>query len=63
MSRSVQLKTVRAVEVVPVLVPFAKTPNAVLPIASSNQLVIRGYSANVRRMLRMIEELEKSAKP
>jgi general secretion pathway protein D len=63
MSRTVQLKNVRAVEVLPVLQPMAKTPNALMPIASSNQLVIRDYSANVKCMLKMLEDLEKHSGP
>jgi general secretion pathway protein D len=63
MMRTVHLKHLKAVELVPVLMPFAKTPNALLPISSSNQLIIRDYSSNVRRMLQVIEELEKDTKP
>ena len=63
MSRTVQLKNVRAVEAIPVLMPFAKTPNALLPIQAQNLLVIRDYSANVKVMLRMIQELEKQSRP
>jgi len=62
MSRTVQLKNVKAVEVVPVLQPFTKTPNALLPIGSSNQLVIRDYSSNVKYMLKMLQDLERSSK-
>ena len=62
MTRTVQLKKVKAVEVMPVLQPFTKTPNALLPIGSSNQLVIRDYSSNVKCMLKMLQELEKSSK-
>jgi general secretion pathway protein D len=63
MSRTVQLKKIRAVEVMPVLQPLVKTPNALLPIDSSNQLIIRDYSANVRRMLQLLQELEKHSSP
>jgi type II secretory pathway component GspD/PulD (secretin) len=61
MSRTVQLKNVKAVEVMPVLQPFTKIPNALLPIGSSNQLVIRDYSSNVKYMLRMLQDLEKNS--
>ena len=63
MSRTVELKRVRPSEVIPVLMPFVKTPNALLPIDSSNMLVIRDYSANVRRMLQMLQDLEKNSRP
>ena len=59
MSRTVHLTKVKAVEVIPVLMPLAKAPNALLPIQSQNLLVIRDYSANVKRMLKMLQELEK----
>jgi type II secretory pathway component GspD/PulD (secretin) len=54
---------VRAVEVATVLQPLVKTPNALLPIGMSNQLVIRDYSSNVRQMLQMLQELERNSKP
>jgi len=63
MTRTVQLKKVRPSEVVPVLAPFMKTPNALLPIDANHQLIIRDYSSNVRRMLEMLQELEKDTKP
>ncbi len=59
MSRTVQLKKAKAVEVIAVLMPLAKTPNGLIPIQSQNLLVIRDYSANVKRMLKMLQELEK----
>lgn len=61
MMRTVQLKKVKAVELMPVLQPFAKMPNALLPLASSNQLIIRDYSSNVRRMLQLVQDLETKA--
>jgi type II secretory pathway component GspD/PulD (secretin) len=61
MSRTVRLKKVKAVEVMAVLMPLTKTSNALLPIQSENLLVIRDYSANVKRMLKMLQELEKDA--
>ncbi len=63
MSRTVQLKKIRPSEVIPVLQPLVKTPNALLPIDSSNQLIIRDYSANVRRMLQTLQDLEKHSGP
>jgi general secretion pathway protein D len=62
MCRTVQVKKVRPSEVIPVLAPFAKSPNALLPIDAENQLIIRDYSSNVRRMLEMLQELEKGTK-
>ena len=56
---TVRLKRNRPSEMVPVLQPLIKTPNAILPIDSDSLLVLRDYSANIRRMLQLIEELEK----
>ncbi len=63
MMRKVQLKEMRPSEVVPVLQPLAKTPNALLPIDADNLLIIRDYSSNVRRMLEVLQELERTTKP
>ncbi len=63
MSRTVHLEKVRAAEVIPVLQPLTKTPNALLPISGANLLVIRDYSANVRRLLQLLQDLEKNTKP
>ncbi len=62
MTRTVHLRNVQAVEVIPVLQPFAKTPNALLPIQSCNLLVIRDYSSNVKCMLKMLEDLETTSR-
>ena len=43
---------------VQVLQPFAKIPNAILPIDSSQILVLRDYTENVKRMLEMIKEVD-----
>ena len=54
----VQLKYARPTEVVPVLQPFAKIPNSILPIESSQMLVIRDYAENIKRMLEMIKQID-----
>jgi type II secretory pathway component GspD/PulD (secretin) len=56
---TVRLKRNRPSELVPALQPFAKVPNSILAIDSSRLLILRDYSANIRRMLKLIEELEK----
>lgn len=61
MMRIVQLKKLRPSELVPVLVPFCKVPGAVLPIDSRRQLILRDYSSNIRKMLKLVEDLENSA--
>ncbi len=61
MMRRVRLKNLRPSEVVPVLAPLAKAPNAVLPVDSSGELILRDYSSNIRRMLQVLEDLDKKS--
>jgi type II secretory pathway component GspD/PulD (secretin) len=61
MMRTVQLKELRPSELVPVLMPFSKAPGAVLPIDSRGQLILRDYSSNIRKMLKLVEDLENNA--
>ncbi len=61
MMRTVQLKKLRPSELVPVLMPFSKAPGAVLPIDSRGQLILRDYSSNIRKMLKLLEDLENNA--
>jgi general secretion pathway protein D len=59
----VQLKNSKPSELVPVLAPFAKIPNNVMPIDSTGILVIRDYSANVKRMLELIKQIDVIVEP
>ncbi len=59
----VQLKNSKPSELVPVLAPFAKIPNNVMPIDSSGILVIRDYAANVKRMLELIKQIDIVVEP
>ncbi len=61
MLRRVRLKNLRPSEVVPVLLPLAKAPNAVLPVDASGELILRDYSSNIRRMLQVLEDLDKKS--
>src|ERR1017187_6557901 len=54
----VQLKYAKPSELVAVLQPFVKIPNAILPIDTSMMLVLRDYTENVKRMLEMIKEID-----
>lgn len=56
----VQLKYARPSEMVQVLQPLSKIPNSILPIDSSQILVLRDYSENVKRMLEMVKEVDVS---
>ena len=60
MTCTVRLKRYHPSELVAVLQPLVKTPNAILPIDGDSLMVLRDYSANIRRMLKLIEELEQN---
>jgi general secretion pathway protein D len=54
----VQLKYAKPSEMVQVLQPFSKVPNAIVPIDSSQILVLRDFTENVKRMLEMIAKVD-----
>lgn len=54
----VQLKYVKPSELVPVLTPLQKIPNAILPIDTSMIVILRDYAENVKRMLELIKEVD-----
>lgn len=54
----VQLKYVKPAEMLPIIQPFAKIPNSILPIEGNNVLVIRDFAENVKRMLEMIAKID-----
>jgi general secretion pathway protein D len=56
----VQLKYTKPTEMVTALQPFAKNPNAILPIDSSQIVVLRDYTENVKRMLELIKSVDVS---
>ncbi|HZL13421.1 MAG TPA: secretin N-terminal domain-containing protein, partial [Verrucomicrobiae bacterium] len=56
----VQLKYVKPSAMVPVIQPFAKLPNAILPIDDNGILVLRDNAENVKRMLEMINQVDVS---
>lgn len=58
MSRTVRVQNLRPSEVVPVLQPMANLPNSILPIDSQRMLVLRDYSSNIRKQLKLLEELD-----
>jgi general secretion pathway protein D len=57
-SQIVQLKYAKPSEVVPVITPLAKIPGNIFPIDSSQILIIRDYSANVKRMMELIAQID-----
>jgi general secretion pathway protein D len=56
----VQLKNIKPSEMVPILTPFAKLANSILPIDSNQILVLRDNAENVKRMLQMIDRVDVS---
>jgi general secretion pathway protein D len=56
----VQLRYTKPSEMIPVIQPFAKIPNSILPIEGNGVLVIRDFSENVKRMLEMIAQVDVS---
>jgi general secretion pathway protein D len=54
----VQLKYAKPSEMVQVLQPFTKIPNAVMAIDSSQILVLRDFTENIKRMLELIKEVD-----
>jgi hypothetical protein len=63
MSRTVQVKNLQAIQVVPVLAPFTKLPNSIICIQDHNLLILRDYSSNIRQELQMLERLEQKQMP
>ena len=56
--RIVQLKYAKPSEVMAALQPFSKMPGGLMPIDSSQTLIIRDYSENVKRMLEIIKQVD-----
>src|SRR5271154_4307854 len=56
----VQLRNIKPTEMVPIIQPFAKLPNSILPIDSNGILVLRDNAENVKRMLQMIDRVDVS---
>jgi type II secretory pathway component GspD/PulD (secretin) len=48
-----------ATELLMMLQPFAKLPNSIVAIKDPGLLILRDYSANIRRMLQVLERLAK----
>jgi tetratricopeptide (TPR) repeat protein len=58
MSRTIQLKNLKAVEVVPMLTPLSKLPNSIVVIQDRNLLILRDYASSIRQQLKLVETLE-----
>jgi general secretion pathway protein D len=57
-TRIVHLQYVKPSVMVPVIQPFSKAPNAILPIDDNGLLVLRDYSENIKRMMEMISNVD-----
>ncbi len=58
MTEIVQLTNALPSEVVASIQPFAKVPGGIVPIDSSQVLVIRDYAINIKRMLEVIQKID-----
>lgn len=58
MTRILQLKHAKPSELVPAIQSFAKLPNSILPIDTTQILILRDYAENVKRMLEVIEKID-----
>src|SRR5262245_6197662 len=54
----VQLRYAKPSELVQILQPFVKIPNAILPVDSSQILVLRDFTENVKRMLELVRAID-----
>lgn len=57
-TRIVQLQYVKPSVMVPIIQPFAKSPNAILPIDDNMLLVLRDNAENIKRMVEMIQKVD-----
>jgi general secretion pathway protein D len=57
-TRIVHLQYVKPTLMMPVIQPFAKSPNAILPIDDNGILVLRDNAENVKRMMEMIAAVD-----
>ncbi|MDB6068074.1 MAG: Type and secretion system protein [Pedosphaera sp.] len=54
----VQLKYAKPSEMMQVILPLAQIPNSIIPVESSQMLIIRDYSSNVKRMLELVKQVD-----
>jgi general secretion pathway protein D len=57
-TRIVHLQYVKPTLMVPVIQPFSKSPNAILPIDDNGIIVLRDNAENVKRMMELIAEVD-----
>lgn len=54
----VQLQHVRPSEIIPVIQPFGKLQGGIVPLDSSQVLVLRDYAVNIKRILEVIKQVD-----
>ena len=59
----VKLKNVPPEQAIQIAQPFAKLPNSIVGMKGEQILILRDYSANVKRMLKVLEEVENAPRP
>jgi hypothetical protein len=59
----VDLKHRKPSQVAAALQPLAKMPNSIIAIDDGDLLILRDYSANIRRMLQVLKRLDQPEKP
>jgi len=59
-TKIIQLKEVKPSEIVNAIQPFAKIAGGILPIDTTQVLVIRDYAINVKRMMEIIEKIDQA---
>jgi type II secretory pathway component GspD/PulD (secretin) len=58
MTRTVRVKYYRPSEVVPLLQPYSKLPNSIMPNDIQNTLTLRDYSSCIKQELKVLESLD-----
>jgi len=57
-SLAIRLRHRAVNDAIPMLQPFSRLPNSLLTVPSMNTIVMRDYSANVRRMLKLLQNFD-----
>lgn len=60
MVRIVHLKKTKPSELMPVIQPFAKVSNGIIPMDREKVIVLRDFSANIKQMLKLVDIAEGS---
>jgi type II secretory pathway component GspD/PulD (secretin) len=59
MTCTVGFKNANAKDLVEVVKPFARMQNSIICLPSTHLLILRDYSANIRQMLRLIQQIDR----